>query len=395
MRALDPFRLMAGMLMLVSVSNTFGASGDLLTINANVTSMHDDNLFRRPSDGSLGVIASDSSTTTQVGLALRKALSLQVLELSVNITDNKYKEFKTLDSRNDGYSAAWRWQITPHLTGSLSSDRQQSQTDFADFRGAGQNQRTSENRSFNANWNFLGGWTLGAGATATKSINSQPFIQDASNEQRIADVSVKYAFPSGAALSVTSSQSSGDYHRQADPVTLSDSGFFDRRDEAHLDWPITGKTKLNANYGRLSRKHETFSARDYSGNIGSINLSWAATGKTSFSFRRTRSIESWEDAASSFSVRNSTGLSLKWQASPKVALSAALDRDSRNLDGFAIVPAAYARVETTAKESISLNWAALTNLTFAASVQNSRRRSNSPGLDYDDHVMTISASASF
>jgi exopolysaccharide biosynthesis operon protein EpsL len=383
------------MLMLVAAPSALGASGELLSINASMTSMYDDNLFRRPSDGSLGAVASDRITTTQIGIAVHKPISLQVFELSANIVDNKYQDFKALDSRNDGYSAAWRWQITPHLTGNLSSDRQKSQTDFADFRGAGQNLRTNENRRFDANWNFLGGWTLGVGATATKSINSQTFIQDASNEQRIADILLKYVFSSGTSLALSSTNSSGDYGRPADPVTLSDSRFSDKRNELRLDWALTGKTKLAANYGRVSRKHETFSVRDYAGNIGSINLSWAATSKTSFTLGRIRSLESWEDTASSFTVRNSASLSAKWQASPKVLLSASIDRESRNLDGFAIVPVADARVEKTAKESISLSWVALKNLTVAASVQNSRRRSNSIGLDYDDRLTTLSASASF
>lgn len=381
--------------MLAAVSSAFGASGDLITISAGVTSMHDDNLFKRPSDGSQGAVVSDKITTTRLGIALRKPVSLQLLELSANLVDTRYQDLKALNSRNDGYSAAWRWQFTPHLTGNLSSDRQQSQTDFADFRGAGQNLVTTENRRFDATWNFLGGWNLGAGTTATKSINSQTFIQDASNEQRIVDLSLKYAFSSGASLSVVSSKSNGDYQRAPDPVTLSDSRFSEQRNELRLDWPVSGKTKLAANYGHLSRKHETFGARDYAGNIGSINLGWAATGKTSLRLGRTRSLENWQDAAGSFSVRNSTSLSANWQASPKVSLSASLDRELRSLEGFALVPAAFTRIDKTDRRTISVNWGALSNLTVAASIQETRRSSNGIGLDYDDRLMTLSASVSF
>jgi exopolysaccharide biosynthesis operon protein EpsL len=357
--------------------------------------MHDDNLFRRPADGSLGAVVSDRVTSTQVGFAFHKPISLQVFDLSANIVDNRHQNFKALDSRNDGYSAVWRWQITPSLTGSLSSDRQQSQTDFADFRGAGQNLRTTANRRFDANWKIMGGWTIGAGATNVKASNSQPFAQDPGSEQRVADLSLKYLFASGTMLALTSRKSNGDFHRAADPVALSDSRFSERHDEIRLDWPVTGKAKVSAGYGHLARRHDTFSVRDYSGGIGSINLDWAATGKTSFGFGRVRSLENWEDPAGSYAIRDTTSLSGKWQASSKLLVSAIFDRESRSLNGFALAPPPNARVDWMNKELVSIQWSAMQNLTLTASLQKSRRRSNSPGLDYDDRLTTISASVAF
>jgi exopolysaccharide biosynthesis operon protein EpsL len=394
MKGLDLARLLLGLLMFVAVGAS-GATNDVITITAGITELRDDNVFRRPSDGSFGVAAGDRVTTTQIGFAIRKPISLQTFELSATTSDNRHESFTALNSRNDSYLAAWRWQMTPHLTGDLSSDRQQSQTDFADFRGTGQNLRTTENRRFDAYWNFLGGWTLGAGATEAKTTNSQPFLQDPGNDQRIADVTLKYSFSSGTLLTLSSSKNNSDYHRQADPATYSDSKSTDRRDELRLDWSMTRKTRLAANYGRVSRKHENFSVRDYAGHTGAVSISWAATGKTNFTFSHANATESWEDSFSSFAIRKTTSLSGDLQASAKILFRASIDRETRAFDGFGVIPLAYSRFDKTGRESVSLNWAALKNQTISGSIQKSRRRSKSPGFDYDARLATVSATASF
>lgn len=368
---------------------------DLLSLNAVISRTYFENLFKRPSDGSAGIVSSDYLTTTQVNITARKLISLQKFELTAALVDNSYRNFATLDSQNNNYNAAWNWQFTPRLTGILSSSRQQSQTDFADFRGAGQNLRTSDSQKANAEWNFMGGWFLGAGLTDTTQTNSQPFVEDAGNKQQATDILVRYAFPSGTSMSMTHSVSKGDYSREPDAVTLSDSRFSDTRDDFNLTWPVTGKVQLTAGIGRIARKNEHFSIRDYAARNGNVKVVWAATGKTSVTLTRARSTDSWQDNSSSFSVRDSTSLSGNLQLAAKLSLGASVARETRTYGGFALVPAAFDRIDKTGSESLSLNWSLLRSLTLMASFQQSRRNSTRAGNNFSDRTATVSATATF
>jgi exopolysaccharide biosynthesis operon protein EpsL len=392
MNAVDRVRLSLGALFLFAITPAAAGSDDLLSVNVVASRTYFDNLFKRPSDAG---VSRDQLTTTQVTVAARKSVSLQGFDLSATLVDNSYRKFDSLNSQNNNYNAAWRWQITPHVTGTISSSRQQSQTDFADFRGAGQNLRTAESRRANAEWNIMGGWTVGTGLTRSKQINSQTFVEDAGNEQRVADMLVRYAFPSGTTITLNHSKSNGDFSRAPDPLTLSDSGFSDTREDFNLAWPITGKTNLTAGLGRISRQYENFGVRDFVGRNGNLSLAWTATAKSSVTLTRTRSTDSWEDPSSSFAIRNLTDLSGNLLLSSKLSMRASIGRETRTLGGFALIPSAFSRIDKTGRESLSLSWAPMSSISVTATIQQSRRSSTTPGTNYSDRSATMSATASF
>lgn len=391
MKLLDPVRFSLGGLILVLATGANGANGDLLAVKAGITRTQDDNLFKRPSDGSLGGISSERLTTTQIGITAQKAVSLQSFELSATLVDTSYEQFKTLDSRNNNYSAAWHWQLTPHFTGKVSSSRQQTQTDFADFRGAGQNQRTSEAQRVDANLNFYGGLTLGVGKSKMSQSNSQNFVQDPSNEQVSTDISLKYAFPSGKSLAFLSTTSNGGY--KGGTALVGNSSFSERRNDLHFSWPIADKTTLSANLGRVSRKIESSSARDFNGSNGGVSVSWRPTGKTSILFGQTRATEAWQDVSSSSVVRDSTSLSGTWQMSSKLALRASVSRQKQDFGAGSTSP--NGRIDNIGSELVTIEWSALRNVMVSATAQKSRRISNVPGFDYNAKIATVSASVSF
>lgn len=392
MKAVDRVRLNLGALLLFAVTPATAGSDDLFSINVVASRTYFDNLFKRPSDAG---VSRDQLTMTQVTLAARKSVSLQAFDLSATLVDNSYRKFDSLNSQNNNYNAAWRWQVTPHLTGTVSSSRQQSQTDFADFRGAGQNLRTSESRRANAEWNIMGGWTVGAGLTRSKQLNSQTFVEDASNEQRAADMLVRYAFPSGTTFTLNRSKSNGDFSREPNPLTLSDSVFSDTREDLNLNWAITGKTRLTAGLGRISRQYENFGVRDFVGRNGNLSLAWTATAKTSATLTRTRSTDSWEDTSSSYAIRNSTDLSGNLLLSSKLSMRASIGRETRTFGGFALIPTASSRIDKTGRESLTLSWVPISSITITATIQQSRRASTVPGTNYSDRSATMSATASF
>ena len=78
------------------------------------------------------------------------------------------------DSRN--YRAAWLWALTPHLTGTLSDDRAQSQIPFSLIGGTQTHQSTSESRNFTLDGWVGGAWHVIAGYGTSASTTTQAIL---------------------------------------------------------------------------------------------------------------------------------------------------------------------------------------------------------------------------
>src|SRR5678815_1554108 len=128
--------------------------GDTLNVTAAVTRTYSDNVFSVPDTSPK---QSDFNNVYTVGVRIDKPYSLQRFQLSATNTRVRYDTVPNADFDSRNYRAAWLWALTPHLTGTLSDDRVQSQIPFSLIGGTQLNQSTSENRNFT-----LDGWVGGA-----------------------------------------------------------------------------------------------------------------------------------------------------------------------------------------------------------------------------------------
>lgn len=379
---------LAGIALLALPPLTAASEGqDLLVLTAGLTWAHDNNLFRRPANGSLGEVAGDNITTARAGATARLPVSLQLFEFNAGVSASDHERFSDNDATNSSFGATWRWQLSTDWSGTLGADRQQVQTEFSDFRGGIQNQRTTDTQRFSTSYAVTDRSTLGATITEKRERNSQTFVQQVSNRQTIGELSVKHALPIGASLELAHSRSDGE----------NDDGseFSVDNSDIRLAWPLSPKTNLTSSYGRVSRKYATSAERDFSGNNGSLNLSWLATSKSSVSISATRSTEPWQDVGSSFTVRNATNIQGSWQASAKIAVLASLGRETQAFRGAVTAPATPARHDTTNRQSATLNWTPWQNVSIAGSLQYSRRKSNDEGFNYSDLLSSLTGNLAF
>jgi exopolysaccharide biosynthesis operon protein EpsL len=388
-------RLIAGTLVLLAAANAFGDSGDLLSLSVGVTRRLDENLFKRPADGSLGSLDNDTSTSTQVNLSLNKQYSLQRIAIRIGLADNRYQTFKALDGRNENHSAVWQWQFTPHLTGNLSATRSQAQSDFADYRGSGQNTRTTDTRRLDGTWLLASGWSLGAGVSKSKSINSQPFQQDASSEQHTVDATLGYKFRSGSSVTLQASDSRGEQQRAADPLTSSDNRYRELHRSVKFSWPITGRTSVSGGVGQVSRTQGNLGARNYTGGNRDGSLNWFATNRIQLTLTNSRTSENWEEANSSFSIRDQTGLSASWTVTPKVSLTASLSHGRRSFGGEVPGQPANSRLDRSQTRFLGINWTPHTKIKLGASISDDRRESTLTSTDYRSTTAMVNGSIEF
>lgn len=360
---------------------------DLLVLTAGLSRAHDNNLFRRPANGSLGEVAGDNITTARAGATARLPVSLQLIEFSAGVSASDHERFSDNDATNSSYGANWRWQLSRDWSGTFGADHQQLQTEFSDLRGDTQNQRTTDTQRFSTSYAVTDRSMFGAAVTEKRERNSQTLVQQVSNRQAIGELSVKHTLPVGASLELAHSRSDGE----------NDDGseFSVRNSDIRLAWPLNATAKLTSSYGHVSRRYATFVERDFSGTNGSLNFSWLTTSKSSVSIYATRSTEPWQDAGSSFTVRSTTGIQGSWQASAKIAVLASLGRETQAFKGAVTAPATTDRRDTTNRQSVTLNWAPWQNVSIGGALQYSRRKSNDEGFDYSDSLSSLTGNLVF
>ncbi len=381
---------------------------DTLTFRAGYTLQTDSNLYRLPDSANTQALLGRSSAAERIGVSLvgvsfNKAYSLQRLELDLNLVDYSYKNFTNLSFTARNYTAAWRWSLTPRFYGSLTADRKETLNSFSDYQNTSQitqrNQRTNTNTGFDGTYEIDGTWRLLGGFTNTKQTNQVALGTGDDYSADTASLGVRYAASSASALTYTAKTSSGKYlNRTRSNAAALDDEFSQLSNELRLYWVLSGNTTANLSAAYVSRSHPNFAQRDYSGLNTSAAVNWAVTGKTALTASYSHELASFQTSYANYTQTDRLSIGPTYQVSPKVFLGlkygvARIDY----LDAPTLVPTAQ-RKDTTHDTSLSLNWQPYQKIALSASVQKSTRDAtvtNLQPLDYSSTIGTLSAQIDF
>ena len=369
-------------------------SADPINFIAGISRQHDDNLFRLPSSEQ-----SDNITMAYAGVRLDKQYSMQRFKADFTLTAYRYQKYDVLDFDAKDYKGAWLWRLTPYLSGTLSADRKEQLTTFEDYRNFSvvtvQNIRTTETQHFEADFSPHGVWHLLGGVTRSTQNNSETFNAEDSFTMNSADLGVKYDFRSGSSITLMGHERRGTYEdRKLNSAALFDTRFDESEAEAKLSWLISGKSQLNARAAYVSRDHDNFSQRDYSGVAGRVDYRWTPTGKLSLTLSASSDLSSYQTDYSSYTRNNTLSISPAYAVSDKVTLRAAASISERSFLGDVGLPS-NERVDTSKSLSLGVDWQPLRSVSVGASLARTSRDSNYTGLDFTDTMAGINANLFF
>ncbi|NOU25208.1 MAG: putative exosortase B-associated extracellular polysaccharide biosynthesis transporter EpsL [Methylotenera sp.] len=375
-------------------TSAFADENDTLNFIVGVSRQHDDNLFRRSSSEQ-----SENITKAFAGIKLDKKYSLQQFKFDYTVTSYNYQSNNNLDFNAQDYKAAWLWTLTPSLKGTLSADRKQQLNDFQDYRNVtgvnGKNIRINQTQHFEADFSPHNIWHLLGGVTRTELKNSRIFNEEDDYTMNALDAGVKYVYRSGSAITLMGHQRKGDYdNRSPNPVFLYDSGFDETEGEAKLSWLLSGKSQLNLRTAYVSRDHDHFSKRDYSGAVGSVDYNWTPAGKLRVNVRLASDLSSYQTNDSSYTRNNVLSVSPAYAVTDKININANASLSRRSFLGSGINPSGD-RTDNTQLLSVGVNWKPHRNVTLGANVQRTNRNSSVSLLDYTDTITGISGTLNF
>lgn len=373
---------------------SFADEEDPLKFIAGVSRLHDDNLFRQNSGKK-----SENITSAYAGIRLDKLYAQQRFKFDFTLTANRYQNYGILDFNAKDYKAAWLWSLTPFLKGTISLDRKQSLNTFQDFRGGSlvniRNINTSETQHFEADFSPHNVWHLLGGVTRTTnkySNNSNVnFEGQESFTMNSLDAGVRYNFSSGSSVTVMGHERSGDYDgRQLNAATLFDTAFDEREVETRLDWIVSGKSRVNARAAYVSRDHDHFSRRDYSGLVGNVDYSWTPTGKLRLLLSASSSLSTYQTVDNSYTRLNSLSITPLYAFSDKITMRAKAAITKRTFLGEGVIPDGD-RVDWGKTASFGVEWAPLRSISIGGNLERSSRDSNIDVYDYTDTTVGVNA----
>jgi exopolysaccharide biosynthesis operon protein EpsL len=386
---------------LLGVAPAHAAPEDPINLLVGGSARYESNLFRlAPSTDPLLVLGrpqrSDWVYSTYLGVRVDKPISLQRFQIEATVTDNRYDAFSYLNYTQNEYRAAWLWSLTPRLTGVLSTEQQQVAASFAEFRNfTTRNIQTNKMHRASVDWWVGGGWHALAGLYQTRSSNTAAFTAVGDYTLDTVQAGVQYISAAGNSITLEQRESNGEYNgRIPDRINLLDNRFTQSESTAIGLWQVTGHSTLQGRIGYLSRKHENFGARDFSGAVGRVSYTWTPTGKLSMDLAAGRDLYSFQELANSYYTLNYLTFTPKWAITAKTSLKLRLDVSQRNFKG-AVVPIAALREETIKTAQLNADWAVTRNATLGAYFLIDERTSNFAGFQYRANTTGVTAQLRF
>ena len=381
-------------------STAWADPDDTLSLVVGAGVARDDNLFKAPS----GRETSDDIRSATFGLKFDKQYSLQQFKVDASMTEYRYQENSYLDYTGKNLNAVWAWKLSPSLYGNLSTSYVDSMISFIDYEAVSRerrrNIRTLRNSRFDVEWEALGPLHVISSAIHTDQENSQTFVQDDNYTAASGEVGLKYVTSAQSSLALVRRKTSGDYAREANSLTLQDSGFQQDDTEMRFFWMPTLKTAVFGRLGYVERNYDNFSARDYSGRVGSLDVNWGITEKLSMLLSARRDLNAYQELGNSFDSYSSYfssdtyTLSPTWDITEKTRLRLRFSREDRDYEGT-VVNGNPLRQDRIDYRGISLEWAPRKSVNVSLDYTRQSRESNRDRYDFTGNLYKLTLILNF
>lgn len=371
-----------------------------LSFEAGYSVQHDSNLFRLPDGTNTQALLGRDSAAEQIdvrslGMSFDKSWSLQNLRLNYRVVDYQYQNFSYLNFTALNYNMAWRWAVTPRVTGTLSASQQEVQSSFSDYQGySTRNTRTDRSRGFNLRAEVDGLWSVLGSLSSVLRVNQQPVLAGNDYKAVVTEVGVQYERPTLSSAKAVVRQTDGTYlNRSVSSSAQADNRFTQTNYELSLRRAPGGWSDANLMLGYLDRTHPNLPQRNFAGGIGRADLTFAPDGKVSTQLGYAYDRSDYLGTATNYVVTQRRYLGLSWRTTERTSLSLRHSLFSSNYGGS--TASAGDRVDEGRESLLSASWQPDRHLAITASLQRTARASNQSTQEYASQLASVSVQAYF
>lgn len=275
--------------ILVWAGDAQALAGGQLEPFVSHTVTRDDNVFRLSEQtdtaAALGTPSkSDTYRSTAAGLNFDVPAGRQRFEGGLWFNDNRYDEFTILDFTERHARATWHWHVGDALSGRLGATTDRALASLANVQGGVQlgtpNALDTRKAFVDAAWLLTPRWRLRGEATRLEQSNgvAERTVNDITSDG--AGLELSRISPAGNQIGLgVQTQDATLPVLQPVGMGLVDNSYRQHRVRLVTEWTLTGRSRLSASAGRVSRRFEQLPERDHATGIFNAAFEWKPTAR--------------------------------------------------------------------------------------------------------------------
>ena len=300
-------------------------------INASVN--YDDNIFRL-SKSTKSDDSGDTVKTVQVGVNVNLRLSRQLVNVSANISENKYNRFDILDNTGRAYALGWNWRLGNDLYGVLSHSKTEAIAGFNEIRSASKNLRTSERNFASVNWDFHPDWTIYFNNEQFKTENALSNFSALDRKDNVLETGLRYQSAAGTQLGLSYRNNESIYPNR---TGFSQFLFGDESKQKILGvsaaWLPTTKTRVSTRLSQVKIEYKDKPQLAINGFSQRWDINHLLTSKINLNAVAYQEIAPIDDIESTYIETTGASINSAWAVTSKTTLRGGLGYEQRDYLG--------------------------------------------------------------
>lgn len=295
---------------------------------------YDDNIFRVKDGSALPAGFSESDSYRQLGLGfdLDWKPGRQRVRANARVNQTRFnKNYSLLDYDGQDIKLIWDWQLGNLWSGQLGHDRQRTLGSFLNA-GLVNNVRTEDSTYFSANYRFHSRWQ--ASLSLRRYTNDYSAPQNAPSNVEVDTATLGLYYRGGAVERVGAELRLGDGKYPQRPVGGVLATAFDERFlGAVADWTVTGKSRVRARLGYVTRDNTNGANSGQSGLEWRVEGDWTPTGKTLINGVLNREVNHTDLTNANHELVTGLEVNAVWLVKPKTRVGAGVSYRNVDYDG--------------------------------------------------------------
>lgn len=376
-------------------SGALAAEGDTFRPLLTYAYTYDDNIFRIPDlDVYKNAFApdgmSDRYQTAGAGFILDWKQGRQRVQANTVFNTSRFDKYSYLDYDGSDMNADWDWVLGNRLSGKLGGSYNKTLGNYQDNRTLARTSNTLTKREahFSADYRFHSNWQGGLRLRDYRRDYSVSNLEGNNVETTNIVAGLYYLGGSLERIGIELSNIDGNYPDRIASAQVTD--YTERAVRGVATWVPSGKTRLRANLGYMTRENEGGRGNDFSGIEGRIEVDWAPGGKLLVNAVLSRQLDDYQyldPNTARFAdqvIVSEARLNAQWFVLPKVRVGPSLSYENRDYDGTD-------REDDLWSGGVRLTYQPWPGGDISASVDRLERDSTNRFYDYEATVLQLNA----
>jgi exopolysaccharide biosynthesis operon protein EpsL len=357
--------------------------------------LYDSNFLRLPSNA-LSMAATGKSGTSEfvkqgaAGVDFDWFISKQHIIIKVDVNQNLYQNYSSLNYTGWDTLAQWNWQIKNNLSGQIGYTNVETIGNFDFINAPIDNMKNNLNYFSDTSYLFHPNGKIKIGFYRSETFYNVS-RQISNNIEDSAKLELQYVSPNKSTFGLQLTRTNGQFpERQFNEASTVDNAYTRINSAVTWDWRVSIKMRIFGYFGYTQQNYEHISAENFSGLTGKVNTEWKMSEKTLIELSVKREISAYNSLVSNFLQIDGIWFSPTWQVNPKTALTFPITYQVQQFIGSSVNPVGSEQeVDKVRSVGLNLMYHPLKNVSADILLKSEARESNNSARTYQTQSVGV------